>query len=216
MAAPHRELSFRGSAALHLRLPRARARPRNLLSACRWPASALPALALSGRVVPAGMVRAAASGHAVAASRFLGPAPRVASRECGAAGPRNDTSVFIRRVRAPLNDSWSHDSLPVHTESSYLVLHRIREKTCLAQMRRENTRRRGHFQIAAGVSRSASPRLCVKLFADRGLYPRPLNFSYRPRVLHRGSKPRRLHGSEAGEWSHTRDSMASFSRSGAS
>jgi hypothetical protein len=81
-----------------------------------------PALALSGRVATARVVRAAASGHAVAESRFLGPATRVASRECGAAGPRNDTSVFIRRVRAPLNDSGSHDSLPVHTESSHLVL----------------------------------------------------------------------------------------------
>jgi hypothetical protein len=53
------------------------------------------ALALSGLVSTACLVRAAAFGHAVAESRFLGPATRVASRKCSAAGPRNDTSVFI-------------------------------------------------------------------------------------------------------------------------
>jgi hypothetical protein len=64
---------------------------------CRYVGGQLrrPALALSGLVATACLVRAAASGHAVAESRFLGPATRVASRKCSAAGPRNDTSVFI-------------------------------------------------------------------------------------------------------------------------
>jgi hypothetical protein len=70
------------------------ARPRNLLSYAGGQRRR-PVLALSGLVATARMVRAAASGHAVAESRFLGPATRVASRKCSAAGPRNDTSVFI-------------------------------------------------------------------------------------------------------------------------
>jgi hypothetical protein len=119
--APHRELSFRGSAALHLRLPRAQGATEKSTVGMPVAGFGAPALALSGRVATARVVRAAASGHAVAEIGFLGPATRVASRECGAAGPRNDTSVFIRRVRAPPNDSGSHDSLPVHTESSHLV-----------------------------------------------------------------------------------------------
>jgi hypothetical protein len=63
---------------------------------CRYAGGQLrrPALALSGLVATARVVRAAASGHAVAESRFLGPATRAASRKCSAAGPRNDRSRF--------------------------------------------------------------------------------------------------------------------------
>jgi hypothetical protein len=57
-----------------------------------------PAPALSGRVATARLVRAAASDHAVAETGFLGPATRVASRMCSAAGPRNDRSVFIPQI----------------------------------------------------------------------------------------------------------------------
>jgi hypothetical protein len=53
------------------------------------------ALAQSCLVATGRVVRAAASGHAVDEIGFLGPATRAASRKCGAAGPRNDTSVFI-------------------------------------------------------------------------------------------------------------------------
>jgi hypothetical protein len=67
--------------------------------------------ALSGLIATVCMARAAASGHAVAEIGFLGPATRVASRKCSAAGPRNDTSRCHPAgcVAAP-DDSESHCS----------------------------------------------------------------------------------------------------------
>jgi hypothetical protein len=102
--APHRELSFRGSAALHSRLPGTRGATEKSTVGMPVSGSGAPALALSGLVVTARLARAAASGHRVAEIGFLGPATRVASRKCGAAGPRNDTPVYAapetRRVAA--------------------------------------------------------------------------------------------------------------------
>jgi hypothetical protein len=130
-----------------------------------------PALALSGRVATERVVRATASGHAVAEIRFLGPATRVASRECGAAGPRNDTSVFIRRVRAPLNDSGSHDSLPVHTELSHLVSGSWRRRWAGNAADANSRRRSAAAAVAGGCRRLPSFRLCSRAPAPAGTPP---------------------------------------------
>jgi hypothetical protein len=95
----HRRLSFRRRRHPTLAVPQTRAPTEKSTRPRRRPV-VRPAPALSGRTMTASPARAAASGHAVAESRFLGPATRVASRKCSAAGPRNDTSVFIRRVSA--------------------------------------------------------------------------------------------------------------------
>jgi hypothetical protein len=69
------------------------ARPRNLLSVPSWPV-AHPGPALSGACASANRVRAAASAHEVAESRFFGPATCGAKGGCGVARPQNDRAVL--------------------------------------------------------------------------------------------------------------------------
>jgi hypothetical protein len=95
LSAPHRELSFRGSAAPHQRLPHTRRATEKSIVRMPVAGSERPGLALSGRVTTGSRARAAASTLALTGSRFLGPATRVARRWFSAGGPRNDTSVCI-------------------------------------------------------------------------------------------------------------------------